>query len=809
MSNVSQVLLARLGAGESITQLCTSENWSRADFDAWWQAECQARVPASTGAISLPVAARVQIARDEQGIPHITASSDHDLFFGFGFATAQDRLFQLDLLRRRALGRLAEVLGPGAVESDLTSRTVGLHLTAGREWEQLPAETRLLVEAWSAGVNAFREQVLGRLPIEFDLLGYVPEPWRPVDCLAIAGEFRWYLTGRFPVIVIPELARRVLGEGPLYQEFLRAEADAASILQPGEYAVRSLGTGLAGGTRPGDRGPAGFAVNDPEEGHGSNNWVVAGSRTTTGQPFVASDPHIAFAAVSCWHEVHLHGGSFHVAGIAYAGMPAVMFGRTPRVAWGITNNICSLRDLYLEQTDSAHPGCFRVGDGWEPWHERTEIIAVKGAAAERHVVRQSRNGPLVDAILPPPARTSGPVSLKWLGNDYCGWLPALHAMSRAQTVAELREATRPWMVPTFCVVCADVDGAIGYQCTGRLPLRPTVERGYRHGWNADHQWTGLVPFEGLPHLVNPQRGWIGTANNRIAADDYPWPLSGTWSNGYRGERIRQMFEATPRASQSDMVQMQLDTISLRACDCLPVILEQLDRLPDPRLREVSRLFLKWDHRMETDRVGATLFNVFFQHWSQRVAEARFDAGFAPMAAGACGGLAQRLLHDNKAGWFRDETARQQAIESAWLDALAWLTDRLGPDMTSWNWGRLHLLQQKHPLSDRGDLGQLLDRGGVPVRGDMQTVCNSGQAADFSAPTGAGYRMIADLADPQGTLWAIDAGSESGVPGSRHYDDQLSAWVRGEYHPLRLFPTPQQVRHWPVQTLLSTASAVPR
>jgi penicillin amidase len=797
MSNASRVLLARLGAGESIAQLCTSQNWSRDDFDAWWRAECQARVPATAGAVPLPVSARVQIARDEQGIPHITAANDHDLFFGFGFATAQDRFFQLDLLRRRALGRLAEVLGPSAVESDLTSRTIGLPQIADREWDQLPAETRLLLEAWSAGVNAFREQTLARLPIEFDLLGYVPELWRPADCLAIAGEFRWYLTGRFPVIVIPELARRVLGAGPLYREFLRAEADAASILHPGEYSPRRPGEGGR------ENGPAGVAVNDPEEGHGSNNWVVAGSRTTTGKPFVASDPHIAFAAVSCWHEVHLQGGSFHVAGIAYAGMPAVMFGRTPRVAWGITNNICSLRDLYLEQTDPAHPGCFRAGDGWEPWRERTETIVVKGGPTQNHVVRQSRNGPLVDAILPPPARTSGPVALKWLGSEYCGWLPALHAMARAQKAAELREATRPWMVPTFCVVYADVDGAIGYQCTGRLPLRSTVERGYRQGWNPDHQWRGLVPFEGLPHLVNPRRGWIGTANNRIAADDFPWALSGTWSNGYRGERIRQMFEATPRASQSDMVQMQLDTISLRAFDCLPTVLEQLDRLPDPRLRTVSRIFLKWDHRIEPDRIGATLFNVFFQQWSQRVAEARFDSVFAPLAAGACGGLAQRLLRDNGAGWFVDEAARQRALESAWDDTLAWLTDRLGPEMTTWTWGRLHLLQQKHPLSDRGDLGLLLDRGGLPVRGDMQTVCNSGQGADFSAPTGAGYRMIADLADPQGTLWAIDAGSESGVPGSPHYDDQLTAWVRGEYHPVRLYPTPQQVSHWPIQTLLPT------
>jgi penicillin amidase len=176
-----------------------------------------------------------------------------------------------------------------------------------------------------------------------------------------------------------------------------------------------------------------------------------------------------------------------------------------------------------------------------------------------------------------------------------------------------------------------------------------------------------------------------------------------------------------------------------------------------------------------------------------------------LTAGACGGLAQRLLQENVAEWFANDTARLRAFEAAWRETLAWLTNRLGPEPGSWTWGRLHLLQQKHPLTDRGDLGQLLDRGAVAVRGDMQTVCNSGQSADFSAPTGAGYRMIADLGDPQGTLWAIDAGSESGVPGSRHYDDQLAAWVRGEYHPVRLFPTEEQTADWDRQTLVPLAA----
>lgn len=727
-----------------------------------------------SGELPAAVSSRVTITRDRQGIPRVESADDPSLFFGFGYAVAQDRLFQLDYLRRRATGRLAEVLGPEGVEIDLVARTVGLPQIAEREWRALPEETRVLVSAYADGVNAFLAQCGDLLPIEFALLDYRPEPWRPQDSLAIAGEFRWYLTGRFPVIAIPELAKRTLGDGALYRAFLEAEADDEAILPAGSYPATRAGTQ-----------PVGVSVNDPHEGHGSNNWVIAGNRSVSGGPLLASDPHIAFAAVSCWHEVHLRGGSFNVAGISYVGMPAVMFGRNERVAWGITNNICSQRDLYQEQTSAEHPGCFLYDGRWEPWRERVETIAVKGSATQTRTIRSSRNGPVVNDILPGPAQATGDVSLRWLGMSYCGWLPALLAMDRARTGAELRAATDPWRVPTFCVVYADVDGQIGYQCTGRIPIRDVWERGYRPGWDPRHQWQGLISFEGMPHVENPPRGWIGTANNRVAADDFPYPLSGTWGNGYRGIRIRQMIESRSRLSRRDMAAMHLDTVSLRAVAGVPAVAKALEDHANPRIREALGHLLAWDCRMEPDRIAAAIFNVFFTHWSQSVADVRFEGDAATLVAGAIGGLALRLLSADPAGWFQSDADRRAAIAAAFESALASLEQKFGLAMVGWNWGRLHVLQQKHFLSGRGDLGLLLDRGGEPVRGDYVTVCNTGQGSDFSAPTGAGYRMIVDLGDPQPRLWAIDAGSESGCPGSRHFDDQLSVWQRGEYHELLL------------------------
>lgn len=336
MNALGRDVLRRLGAGEAINSICQLAGWTRAEFDERWKREAASRAPQCDGQVATRVIAAVTIERDRWGIPHIFADSHRDLWFGLGYAMAQDRLFQMDYLRRKGLGRLAEVLGPEGVPLDLIARTVGLNRIAKEEWLRLPQETRELQQAFADGVNAWIKQCGEHIPIEFDLLDYRPEPWSPIDSLAIESEFRWYLTGRFPVIVMPELAKRVLGDGPLYREFLLGEADEEAVVPPEAY--QHLREQL--GQRPLD--DVGQATGDPE-GTGSNNWVVAGRHCKSGMPMVASDPHIAIEAVSCWYEAHLCGGDFNVAGMAYVGMPAIMFGRNERVAWGITNNICSLR----------------------------------------------------------------------------------------------------------------------------------------------------------------------------------------------------------------------------------------------------------------------------------------------------------------------------------------------------------------------------------------------------------------------------------------------------------------------------------
>jgi len=762
-------LLRWLGSGESIDSVCTRAGMTRTEFATWWNAEVVDRLPPMEGRLRTGAPGPVEILRDHWGIPHIFADADDALFFGFGFAIAQDRLWQMDYLRRRALGRLAEVLGRDGVPLDIVARTVGLNRIAHAHLERLPAATLRLLERFSAGINACVRQRGERLPIEFGLLDYRPDPWTPLDSLAVMAEFRWYLTGRLPVIAIPELAKRTLRDASLYRAFLMPEAGEESIVPKGSYP-----------TSRGPLEPIAGGGGDPEEGAGSNNWAVSGHRSATGRPLLASDPHIAFGTTGCWYELHLCGGSFNSAGIAYVGVPFLIMGRNKRVAWCITNNICSQRDLYQEQTDPRHPGCFRYDGTWEPAKEATETITIKGEEPLLLVVRCSRNGPIVDHLLPEPVQHTGPVSLRWLGTEHSDEITCGLNAARTRSCGELREALREWRVPTLSFVFADVDGNVGYQCAGRIPVRERWDRGYRAGWDPQDTWTAFIPYDDMPAVTEPPAGWVRSANNRTAPPDFAYPLSGTWNSGYRAARIRQLLEAREQFAVGDFARMQLDTLSLRAVEGVPPLLSLLEATPDERIRRAADVLRAWNRRMDVEEVGATLFESFFARWCRAVAEMRFPPTMVDLMASADMGLAVALLAEDPYEWFAGGSRRDAAV-AALRGAIDDLETRFGADMSAWTWGRMHTIPLRHFLSGRGELGSLLDRGGDPVRGSGVTVCNTGYDPNYLAVLGANYRLIADLsADPPG-LYAVDAGGESGEPGSAHYCSQLPEWLAGRHH----------------------------
>ncbi|MDP7579044.1 MAG: penicillin acylase family protein [SAR202 cluster bacterium] len=767
-------ILSRLGAGEPIDSVRASAEFTQNEFETWWDDQIKTRVPPSMGNKTAPTTQKVEIVRDDWGVPHIFASTDSDLFFGYGYSMAQDRLWQLDYFRRKAMGRLAEVLGSDGLKHDITARTVGINRIAHRQLEYMASPTRALLDNFSQGINAVITESSSNLPIEFDLLTYEPEPWTPLDTIAIWCEFQWYLTGRLPVIAIPELAKRTLCNDELYNAFLTGEADEESIVPEGSYP-------------PATSGPVslGRSIGDLQEGAGSNNWVISGQKSTSGAPMVASDPHIAFGATSFWYETHLSGGSFNVTGAGYIGVPGIIFGRNDRVAWGVTNNICAQRDLYLEKTDASHPNAFLFNSTWHPIKTVTEHIQIKGENTVTKTVQFSSNGPVVNDLLPKECRNDEPVSFKWTGATESDEITSLLAQNRASNCNEFRNALRDWVTPTWSLVFADQDGHTGYQCTGRIPVKKEWDRAYRLGWDPTHTWNGVIPFDDMPSLSDPREGWIRSANNRTAPDDFPYPLSGVWNSGYRALRIRQMLQSTEKHSREGFAQMQTDVLSMRAVESVPHLVSILSRSNDQRIVEALSHIKAWDHQMTPNQVGASIFEFFFDHWSAAVASQRFEASVVPLIAGAISGLAVSLLSENSSNWFDNTEDLQNTVLESLNTALDELEERLGENMSSWHWGALHKIQLDHYLSGRGDLGSLLNRNGGPVGGNGITVCNTGHDPNYLASIGATYRLVADLGESPSALWAVDAAGQSGHPGSKHYCDQVSEWTAGRHHRIPL------------------------
>jgi penicillin amidase len=368
-----------------------------------------------------------------------------------------------------------------------------------------------------------------------------------------------------------------------------------------------------------------------------------------------------------------------------------------------------------------------------------------------------------------------------------GWLTGLLGMDRAGNVSEFNESLRPWHVPTFVLVFADTEGHIGLKTSGRIPIRSIEERGYRPGDDPLHQWNGLIPFDDMPGVIDPKQGFSATANNPLATSDYPYPLSCTAPAGYRARRIRQMIESHTAAgiTLNTFSEMQFDVLSLRAVHCLPLLLAILDDIvdQDERTRQAIEGLRAWDGNVLPTAIGPTIFNVFFTHWTRAVLAERFDEDALALLAMGAEGFAARLLDQDQYGWFGNAN-RSEQVHAAFQNALADLTQRLGPKIDEWQWEKLHRLMMNHVLASRGDLAQLLNYAGMGVRGDMQSVCNTGSGLDWTAVSGGGFRMIADLADST-TLRTVDAPSQSGHPGSPHYKDQLDDWLAGNYHDLPL------------------------
>ena len=794
------------------------------------------------------LSAPIDIIRDADAIPHIVASNKLDGLFGLGYVHAQDRLWQMEFQRRIGHGRLSEVLGAATLPQDRFLRTVGFGRAAAAAWASSPDWAKQQVNAYVAGVNAFIGTHHGaRLPPEFSLLRFEPEPWTPVDVVVWVKMLAWDLSGNYSFELLRHDLIHAVGEQRMAQLMPPYPVDGLSILsrrkdgwdmdtqaahasgaartfrsaandrpeaphqdpEPrGDAAGGSWSAALASSLSTGEPAVRDFLTGASIEGLGSNNWVVDGTLTASGQPLLANDPHLGTRLPSTWYLAHISAGDFDVIGGTFPGTPAVALGRNRFIAWGATNVAADVEDLFRERLDADGTHAeFRGAQ--EPITVVPETIVVKGGPPVQLNVRVTRHGPLVsDAInannaeskTTPKPQPLEPLAFRWTALDPDdGTLTAFLKVNEARNWTEFTDALKGYIVPSQNFVYADVAGHIGYYAPGRIPLRASGD-GSRpaDGWTGDGEWAGWVPFEELPHTFDPPEHFIVTANHRPEPPSYRYNLGLEWTQPYRAQRITDLIagSAAPglhaRFTSDDFARIQADTVSLHAKALLPVLLSRAS-LVDSRDKAALDRLRQWNFDATGDSAAAALFQAWFLRLAPALAGDDLGEAATELYQGKFSFVSRFLidtLASNDSAWCDDVRTEKRetcddAVAGALRQAVEDLERRLGRDVARWRWDAVHLAVFPHALDSVGALRPLLSRS-LGIGGDWSTVNVGVTAADhpYEVHTVPGYREIIDLSFANDSRF-LDAVGESGHFLSPHYDDFLKDWRAVRHRKMRM------------------------
>jgi len=771
---------------------------------AVWYA--QRALPRTAGELTLAgVGGEVRIERDAHGIPHVRAGSENDAYFGLGVAHAQDRLWQMETHRRIGSGRLAEVFGESALETDRFLRALGVRRAAAAQWQHLDAASRAALEAYAAGVNAVLRQDLRARPPEFVILGIEPEPWDPVDSLAWGIMMAWDLGANWTTellrlrLALQMPVARINQLLPAYPgEAMPATAD---------YAALFRGLGLdAGALQTAWQRLPEIAPLSGVEGVGSNNWVVAGSHSATGRPLLANDPHLKLSAPALWYFARLEAPGLKVAGATLPGLPVVVLGQNEHIAWGFTNTGPDVQDLYLEQIDPADGNRYRTPEGWAAFETAADVIKVKGKPDVPVTWRRTRHGPVIsDAgttadVLGPRDKPRYVLAMRWPALDAdSDTVGTARAMQSAASVAAFFAATRSFVAPMQNMAVADRDGHIGVVSPGRIPVRKPENDLHglvpAPGWDARYDWAGWIPVDETPREADPERGWIATANQRVTAPGYPHYITSEWALPFRQQRIEQMLQARPKHAIDDLAAMQADERSLAALVLLPWLQKTESAHP---LAAAARTELQaFDGTMAADRAAPLILWA----WQRQLARGVFqdDAGSALWERS----LATRTFQDALEGVLaRDDTSwcddrgtpaeKTCALQSgaALTRALDELQSRFGSDVAKWQWGQAHQARSEHrPFSRVKALARWFEHR-VPVGGDTHTVNAARVGLRPDATTGELYldehgpslRAVYDLGDPAQSRFIHSTG-QSGIVFSPFFRNFVQPWAAVQYVPV--------------------------
>lgn len=741
-----------------------------------------ASLPDTEGELAAPGLERpVRIARDDAAIPHVRAGSEADAYLAMGFLHGQDRLWQMEFHRRLAQGRLAEILGPSALPFDRFFRTLGLARRAEAAASALPPETARLLAAYAQGVNAAIARFGRTLPPEFLLLRHRPEPWRPADSVLFQKLMALDLSMNWREELLRARLLRRLGPERLQELWPGSAASDPVTLA----ALRGLPLDRLAEALP----PA------PPPGLGSNVWVVDGSRTASGRPLLANDPHLRLQMPGHWYLAHLEAPGLDVSGATLPSLPFVVLGRNPDIAWGFTNTGSDTQDLFVERVAPEDPGRYLAPGGSLPFATRVETIAVRGQAPEALTVRETRHGPVISDLVPAAAETAGEghvLALAWaLLRDTDTTMTAGFALGRARDWPGFVAAASLYQGAQQNMAYADRTGLIGMFSPGLVPIRKAGDGSLpAPGWAGDHDWEGTIPPERLPRELAPARGLLLNANNRLVGDSYPYPLTSDWEPPLRAERLEALLADAHGLDAGRMAAIQLDQASTLAAWFLPHLLAAEPETPEQR--EMLAAMAAWGRRMAEGRPEPLLFAA----WYDALAAAVYEDELGPLFPAFRGQRAEFMRHVLGAAghWCDDirtpavETCRDAATRALRV-AVAGLAARYGRDWRRWRWGEAHPAVMAHmPFEQAPGLRALFSLA-FPVGGDGSTVnvAHHGREArdgvPFAVVAAATYRAVYDLADGGGGSRWVAATGQSGHPLSPHYRDMAELWRQGRYRPM--------------------------
>jgi len=804
--------------------------------------------PAMDGELKVPgLLAPVAVARDGADVTHIKAQTPRDAWMALGYVHAQERGWQLEFNRRVMHGELSEVLGEATLDTDKLMRTLGIMEAAQRQWQVLPADAKQALQAYSDGINAFYAGSEQALSPEFHILGVKPggagQPWTPQDSLGWTLMMALDLGGNWGNEFARLSAAKVLNTEQLWQLFTPYPGEAPASKTDFAKLYAGLGvykpedaikTGAAGTQPAGATGIFGSKINAQAErmaldindwatnignveGKGSNNWVLAGARTASGKPLLANDPHLGLSAPAIWYFARLQApagqapdgkatAALDVIGATLPGLPFVVLGRTPKVAWGFTNTGPDVQDLYLEQINPANPRQYRVpGSGqaqWADFKTRSETIKVKGKPDVSLVVRASRHGPVLSDAQKTHADVLDTgkyvIALRWsaLETDNLTAMAALRA-NQAQSVAELTAAYADHHSPMQNVVMADVTGKVAYKAIGKVPLRKAdndiLGVAPSPGWEARYDWAGWLPYAQTPQAdaaAIGAKGWFSNANQSVVPQGSDFFMGQDWVAPYRFDRIEKLLAATPRHDLASMQKIQGDQLSLATLRLLPLLQKTVSQ--HPLAGEAQAALAGFDGTMRADSAAPLIFSVWVDELTRgvigsKLGEARLKSMYGKRHFRSA---IEEMVERNDLSWCG--AAGCAAQSTAALDrALTVLQAKEGASPAQWKWGKAHHALSAHrPFSNVAALARFFDVS-VPTGGDSFTV-NVGQywpndaKVPFANRHAASLRALYDLSDLEKSQFIYQTG-QSGLVFSSRYRDMSSSWAEVAYRPLQMNP----------------------